>query len=101
MSFLDQRELGNPAPSEVSHLKAGSVGDDQRSDAEGPMIWWKMLLPSASPMVRAAVSSNQKWTPNQTRLQAFSSEAALKLSNERVTPGSSSEPIVKWTLSVP
>ena len=26
MSFLDQRELGNPAPSEVSHLKVGGGG---------------------------------------------------------------------------
>jgi transposase len=32
MSFLDQRELGNPAPSEVSHLKVGSVGDDQEPE---------------------------------------------------------------------
>ena len=56
MSFLDQRELGNPAPSEVSHLKVGSVGDDQGTRSSTPASAAELLSvlePSGHPKTPA------------------------------------------------
>jgi hypothetical protein len=77
MSFLDQRELANPAPSEVPHLKVGGVGDDQgaRSSAS--------VLPSGQNATGPG-PSEASWGPNCFPVATSHRRATLALDNQRV-----------------
>ena len=53
------------------------------------------------PAVRPSWLADRVWMPPYSRLMAASLAAAVKLSNERVTPGRKSEPVVNAIESLP
>ena len=76
MSFLDQRELGNPVPSEVFHLKVGSVGTIREPEVphrlppglRDPARRLSSALPRKRELrsrARGSVDTHRAWLENQ------------------------------------
>ena len=103
MSFLDQRELANPAPSEVSYLNVGGVGDDQGARSSTPAARDRVPDPLAA-HGRGAVAGDLGWFahPPPVRGQRFRighTRQGLAGSDAGLRPGS--EPVGRRRLAPP